>query len=88
MRLFKRMKAAGIRRNEWTYSSLINACAKGKQLALALELHRAMLTEGIPSNTVTFNTLIGACEKCSEWRLALQVPSGAAWAGETRARRE
>ena len=44
-----------------TYSLLIGACEKGKQLERGLELFEAMQRQGMLPNVVTYNALISTC---------------------------
>jgi pentatricopeptide repeat domain-containing protein 1 len=57
------MTAAGLTPNTFTYSTLINACAKGAQLSKAFATLKEMSDEGLVPNVVTWTTLIDACSK-------------------------
>ncbi len=56
-----------------TYSSGINACAKGGESRRALEVVEEMRSRGVVPNEITYNSVIDACAKGGESQRALEL---------------
>lgn len=68
------MRRRGLAPSAITYSSVINACAKGGQWELALELLREMRQRrDLAPNAITYNAAIDACTSGGEWQRALSL---------------
>ena len=63
MKVFKAMVQQGVVHDEITYSALISACEKGKQLERALKVFEAMIQQGTVPDAITCNALISSCGK-------------------------
>ena len=48
-----------------THNDVINACSKGTQPELALEVFKAIAKQEVVSDAVTYNAVINACSKIS-----------------------
>ena len=67
------MRSRGLVPNEITYSSVINACAKGDQWQRALDLLEEMRSRGLVPDEITYNSVINACAKGDQWQRALNL---------------
>ena len=56
-----------------TYSALISALEKGKQLEQALEIYKEMQQHPVVPNVITYNALISALEKGMQPEQALEI---------------
>ena len=52
---------------------MVNACGKGEQPKLAMEVFEALQLQGVLPDIVTYNASISACEKGKELEQALDV---------------
>ena len=59
--------------DEITYSSVINACAKGGEWQRALGLLDEMRSRGLVPDEITYNSVINACAKGGESQRALNL---------------
>ena len=59
--------------DEITYSSVINACAKGDESQRALNLLDEMRSRGLVPDEITYNSVINACAKGGESQRALNL---------------
>ena len=59
--------------NMVSYSALISACEKGKELRRAFDVFARMLRQALKPNMVSYNALISACEKGQQTEIALKV---------------
>ena len=66
LQLFRDMQQQEIVPDVITYSALISACGRGKQLERALEIFDKMQQQGIEPNIITYSALISACA-VSNW---------------------
>ncbi|CAK0807867.1 unnamed protein product, partial [Prorocentrum cordatum] len=72
------MVRMGMKPNIVTFNSLIDACAKTRNLPLAIEVWGIMSDEQVAPNHITYNTMINACsqacdaQKAVEWLQRMQ----------------
>jgi pentatricopeptide repeat protein len=84
VRLLRRMRAAGVELDVFSYSSAMSACCKPPRAAdgrvdpgrgvawrTALRLHRTMRGTGVRPNTYTYSSAMTACERGGCWEEAL-----------------
>lgn len=65
----------------YSYTSVIDACAKAGELERALEVFEEMRRFGVSPSLVTFNTLISACGARGDWQRALSFVAQMAESG-------
>ena len=53
-----------------THNDMINACSKGTQPELALEVFEAVAVQKVVSDAITYNAVINACSKGKQPELA------------------
>jgi len=56
-----------------TYSTLISACEKGKQLQQSKRLYGAMQWQGLVPDVITYSALISACGKGKQHQHATRL---------------
>ena len=67
------MQRRGMEPSVVTYSALISACGKGRDLKKALELFAQMQRRGLQLDVITFNALISVCGKACKPEKALEL---------------
>ena len=83
LQLFADMAVAGISPNNFTYSSIIDACAKAEpaQGEKAVELLDQMTATGVDPDVWSYSAAITACGRAGQWQQALQLKQQAISAG-------
>lgn len=67
------MQQKGIKPNNHSYSSIINACGKGGQLQKALQLFEQMKRQGLVPDVQTVGAVLDACDRAGDWKTALAI---------------
>merc|ERR1711862_520066 len=75
------MKAAGVKADAISYSSLITVCANGGETQEALDVFESMQAAGVKANVISYNSLITACANGGKTQEALDVFECASEAG-------
>ncbi|XP_057858385.2 pentatricopeptide repeat-containing protein At3g16610 [Cryptomeria japonica] len=71
--LFRQMQENYVKCNEFTYSSVLPACAKLGSLKLGMEVHKQVIERGFQSDLVVANALVDMYAKCGSVEDARQV---------------
>ena len=75
------MQSAGVESDDYTYSSLISACAKGKQWRKAEEAFEQMKAAGVTPDIPTYKPLLSVLWECSHRAKAIELFVEASEAG-------
>ncbi|GLJ12809.1 hypothetical protein SUGI_0198200 [Cryptomeria japonica] len=64
LELFGKMQRSGFQANEFTFASVISACAKLTDLAQGMEVHKGVVVCGYESDVTVANALVDMYAKC------------------------
>eukprot|EP01018_Ginkgo_biloba_P016413 Gb_16508 [translate_table: standard] len=73
LELFSQMQLAGTKPNQFTFSSVLSACAGVSDLQLGKQVHACAISSGFESDNVFGNALIDMYAKCGDMKDAHQV---------------
>ncbi|KAJ7978577.1 Pentatricopeptide repeat-containing protein [Quillaja saponaria] len=66
LRFYRDLRRLTIGYNEFTFASVLNVCAKLKQLEISRQVHGQVLVAGFLSNVVLSSSIVDAYAKCRE----------------------
>ncbi|XP_057865084.2 pentatricopeptide repeat-containing protein At2g22070 [Cryptomeria japonica] len=71
--LFQQMQRIGVQPNQFTYSSILQACAKTRALEQGMDIHQSIMENGLLSDVVVGSALVNMYAKCGNIYKARQV---------------
>lgn len=71
--LFGEMQHAHLKPNEFTFASVLPACAKLASLQLGMQMHREIISSGFQSDLVVANALVDMYAKCGRIETARKM---------------
>ena len=72
-KILDEMRQAGCEPDGFSYSILINMCARSRDWKTAVSLLREMPGAGVQPNVISYSAAISACEKAGQWEKALSL---------------
>ncbi|KAI9122420.1 hypothetical protein K1719_006260 [Acacia pycnantha] len=73
LELFQRLRQSSIVPNQFTFASVLQACATLPALNLGEQIHSCVLKVGLDSNVFVSNTLMDVYAKCSEMENSMKL---------------
>ncbi|XP_073283351.1 pentatricopeptide repeat-containing protein At3g12770-like isoform X2 [Primulina huaijiensis] len=73
---FRKMHISGIRCNEFTFSSILKACAGSKNFVLGKQVHGIIVQTGFESDVFVANTLVVMYAKCDNFVDSMRLFEG------------
>eukprot|EP01018_Ginkgo_biloba_P002565 Gb_33726 [translate_table: standard] len=73
LNLFRQMQRTGIQPSQFTFASILPACASTMALEQGMEIHKEIIKSGIQSNVCVENALVDMYAKCGSIKTARDI---------------